>query len=165
MMDNPINRSSVDDRWNLEENADGSTDIYLRRKSPTGHEQNWPPVPTGKFKLMLRAYLPGAPVCPAHQFSRAPIVCRESSGRSDMNRLILKYGYPITAVILAVFAWVVYQRLSRGWSEIVPLAVTEVIIWALGVPAFIHFWPRLTVSARVTIFSADPVGRGSYPEA
>jgi hypothetical protein len=62
-----------------------------------------------------------------------------------MNRLILKYGYPITAVILVVFAWVVYQRISGG-SEILPLAVTAVIVWALGAPAFIFFWPRMTVS-------------------
>jgi Uncharacterized conserved protein len=63
-----------------------------------------------------------------------------------MNRLILKYGYPITVVILLIFAWVVYQRASHGWSEIIPLAVTAVVVWALGAPAFIYFWPRITVS-------------------
>lgn len=63
-----------------------------------------------------------------------------------MNRLILKYGYQITGLILAVFAWVIYQRLSRGWSEIILLAVVAVIVWALGVPTFIYFWPRLTVN-------------------
>jgi hypothetical protein len=62
-----------------------------------------------------------------------------------MNRLILKYGYVITAVILVVFAWVVYQRISGG-SEILPLAMTAVIVWALGAPAFIYFWPRITVT-------------------
>jgi hypothetical protein len=62
-----------------------------------------------------------------------------------MNRLILRYGYPITAVILAVFAWVVYRRISLGWSEIVPLAIAAGIVWALGTPAFIYFWPRMTV--------------------
>lgn len=62
-----------------------------------------------------------------------------------MNRLILKYGYPITAVILAVFAWVIYRRVSHGWSEVIPLAVTAVIVWALATPAFIYLWPRLTV--------------------
>ena len=30
-----------------------------------------------------------------------------------MNRLILKYGYPITAVILVIFAWVVYRRIAQ----------------------------------------------------
>ena len=47
-----------------------------------------------------------------------------------MNRLILKYSYPITAVILAVFAWVVIQRLARGVDAIIPLAVAAVIVWA-----------------------------------
>ena len=62
-----------------------------------------------------------------------------------MNRLILKYAYPVTAVILAIFAWVVYSRISRGWSEVVPLAVAAVIVWALGAPAFLYLWPRITV--------------------
>lgn len=62
-----------------------------------------------------------------------------------MNRLILKYGQPITAVILVVFAWVVYQRISSG-SEILPLAIAAVILWVLGAPAFIYFWPRITVN-------------------
>jgi len=63
-----------------------------------------------------------------------------------MNRIILKYGYPITAVILAIFAWVIYQRIARGWGEIITLAVAAVIVWALGAPAFIYLWPRLTVN-------------------
>jgi hypothetical protein len=73
-----------------------------------------------------------------------------------MNRLILKYGYPITAVILVVFAWVVYRRISGGWREIIPLAVTAGIVWALGAAAFIYFWPLLTVSG----FKRAIVGRG-----
>jgi hypothetical protein len=62
-----------------------------------------------------------------------------------MNRLILKYAYPVTAVILVIFAWVVYSRISRGWSEVIPLAVAAVIVWALGTPTFIYLWPRITV--------------------
>jgi len=62
MVNNAINRSSFDDRSNLAKNADGSIDIYLQQKAPTGHEQNWLPAPSGKFKLMLRAYLPGAAI-------------------------------------------------------------------------------------------------------
>ena len=62
MVSNPIDRSSFDDRSNLAKNADGSIDIYLQQKAPTGHEQNWLPTPAGKFKLMLRAYLPGAAI-------------------------------------------------------------------------------------------------------
>lgn len=62
MVSNPINRSSFDDRSNLAVNADGSIDILLRREAPSGSEQNWLPTPPGAFKLMLRAYLPGAAV-------------------------------------------------------------------------------------------------------
>ena len=62
MANNPINRSSFDDRSNLAKNADGSIDVYLQQEAPTGREQNWLPTPSGKFKLMLRAYLPGAAI-------------------------------------------------------------------------------------------------------
>jgi hypothetical protein len=80
-----------------------------------------------------------------------------------MNRLILKYGYPITAVILAIFAWVVYQRISRGWSEIIPLAVAAGIVWAVGVPAFIYFWPRITVNGYKTVIVKRGLGGGPVP--
>lgn len=73
-----------------------------------------------------------------------------------MNRLIVKYAYPVTLVILVIFAWVVYQRLSRGGSEIVVLAVAAVIVWAVGAPTFIFLWPRLTVNG----FKAAIVKRG-----
>jgi len=62
MVSNSIHRSSFDDRSNLARNADGSIDVYLQHEAPTGHEQNWLPTPSGKFKLMLRAYLPGAAI-------------------------------------------------------------------------------------------------------
>ena len=59
MVGNAIDRSSIDDRTALQKNADGSVDIYLQRDAPPGREQNWLPSPSGKFKLTLRAYLPG----------------------------------------------------------------------------------------------------------
>ena len=31
---------------------------------------------------------------------------------ADVNRFILKYAYPITFVILAILAWVVYRQFS-----------------------------------------------------
>jgi hypothetical protein len=80
-----------------------------------------------------------------------------------MNRLIVKYGVPITAVILAVFACVVYQRVSRGWSEIIPLAVAAAVVWALGAPAFIYFWPRITVSGFRRVIVRQGVGAGPIP--
>lgn len=55
MVDNPIDRSSIDDRSNLDISADGSIDLYLQHEPPTGHEQNWLPAPSGRFTLMLRA--------------------------------------------------------------------------------------------------------------
>lgn len=73
-----------------------------------------------------------------------------------MNRLILRYGYPITAVILAIFAWVVYQRASGGWPAIVPLAIAAVIVWVLATPTLIYLWPRLTIGG----FKRAIVGRG-----
>ena len=62
MVNNPIHRSSFDDRSNLATNADRSIDVYLQQEAPAGHEQNWLPTNSGKFKLMLRAYLPGAAI-------------------------------------------------------------------------------------------------------
>jgi hypothetical protein len=62
MESNPIGRSSFNDRSNLAKNADGSIDLYLQHEAPTGHEQNWLPTPVRNFKLMLRAYLPGAAI-------------------------------------------------------------------------------------------------------
>jgi hypothetical protein len=62
MVNNPLGRSSFDDRSDLARNTDGSIDIYLQREAPAGHEQNWLSAPSGKFKLTLRAYLPGAAI-------------------------------------------------------------------------------------------------------
>lgn len=59
MVSNPTGRSSVDDHSGLVTNADGSVDILLQPRAPSGPAQNWLPTPTGRFKLMLRAYLPG----------------------------------------------------------------------------------------------------------
>jgi hypothetical protein len=55
---NPINRYSVSDRSGLEQNSDGSIDIYIQSTAPAGHESNWLPAPSGNFILWLRLYLP-----------------------------------------------------------------------------------------------------------
>ncbi|GAA4484091.1 DUF1214 domain-containing protein [Microbacterium panaciterrae] len=52
-------RSSVDSHSGLATNADGSVDILLQPDQPSGASQNWIATPSGRFKLMLRAYLPG----------------------------------------------------------------------------------------------------------
>lgn len=62
LVSNPLGRSSVNDRSDLERGADGSIDILVQHEAPRGHERNWLPAPSGEFKLMLRAYLPGAAV-------------------------------------------------------------------------------------------------------
>ena len=62
MVSNPIDRYSVGGRSGLVPNADGSIDIYIQRTAPAGRESNWLPAPAGKFKLMLRAYLPSRAV-------------------------------------------------------------------------------------------------------
>jgi hypothetical protein len=43
-------------------NTDGSVDVLLQPHQPSGALQNWITNPPGPFKLMLRAYLPGADI-------------------------------------------------------------------------------------------------------
>jgi hypothetical protein len=64
-----------------------------------------------------------------------------------MNRLILKYKYPITFAILAVLAWVVYRYFSMGGSQLITFVVVAIIVWGLGTCVFLYFWPRMTYSA------------------
>ena len=79
-----------------------------------------------------------------------------------MNRRILQYGRPLTAVILAVFAWVVYRRIASG-QDIVPLAIAAVIVWAIGTPAFLYLWPRFTVGAFKRAILRQGLGDGPIP--
>ena len=58
----PTGRSSVDDHSGLVTNPDGSVDILIQPETPSGQAQNWLPTPTGRFNLMLRAYLPDAEI-------------------------------------------------------------------------------------------------------
>ena len=80
-----------------------------------------------------------------------------------MNRLILKYPYPITAVILLIFAWVAVQRLARGVESIIPLAVAAVVVWVLGTFVFIYFWPRITVGGFKRAILKRGFGGGPIP--
>lgn len=59
---NPIHRYCVSNQSGLLPNADGSIDIYLQNAAPAGRESNWLPAPAGKFRLWLRAYMPGAAI-------------------------------------------------------------------------------------------------------
>ena len=78
-----------------------------------------------------------------------------------MNRLIMKHGGPVTIVILAIFAWVIYTRIAAG--GIIPLAATAAIVWVLGVFVFIYFWPRITVYGFRRIFVKHGLGGGPIP--
>lgn len=62
MISGRAGRSSVDSHSGLMKNADGSVDILLQPDQPSDAAQNWVATPSGRFKLMLRAYLPGAAV-------------------------------------------------------------------------------------------------------
>ena len=64
-----------------------------------------------------------------------------------MNRLILKYKYPMTFAILTVLAWVVYRYFSMGGSQLITFVVVAVFVWGLGTCVFLYFWPPITYSA------------------
>ncbi|MEQ6899086.1 DUF1214 domain-containing protein [Microbacterium sp. KR10-403] len=53
---------SVDDRTPFTTGADGSVELVLSHEEPAGAAANWLAVPTGRYRLMLRAYLPGAAI-------------------------------------------------------------------------------------------------------
>jgi hypothetical protein len=80
-----------------------------------------------------------------------------------MNRLILKYGYPITFVILAIFAWVVYRIFSAGGSGLIGFVVVAVIIWGLGTVVFIYLWPTFAYSAYKRAIVRHGLGGGPIP--
>jgi hypothetical protein len=81
-----------------------------------------------------------------------------------MNRLVLKYGYPITAVILLIFAWVIYRRLAgRAVDAIIPLGISALVVWVLGTLAFIYYWPRITVAGFKGAILKRGFGGGPIP--
>jgi hypothetical protein len=81
-----------------------------------------------------------------------------------MNRLILKHGRPVTIVILAIFAWVIYARIAGGGADaIILLAATAVAVWMLGVFVFIYFWPWITVNGFRRILVKHGLGGSPIP--
>ena len=81
-----------------------------------------------------------------------------------MNRLILKHGKPVTIVILAIFARVIYARVASGGVDaIIVLAATAVAVWVLGAFVFIYFWPRITVGGFKRILLRRGLGGGPIP--
>lgn len=62
-VDNPINRYHVSPYNGIQNNTDGSLDLYIQNTNPgPDKESNWLPSPTDAFKLTMRLYLPGQPV-------------------------------------------------------------------------------------------------------
>lgn len=61
---NDLNRFAVGDRsQHLRPERDGSIELFVQHGKPSGERVvNWLPAPKGKFVLMFRAYLPGAPL-------------------------------------------------------------------------------------------------------
>lgn len=81
-----------------------------------------------------------------------------------MNHLILKYGTPITIVILALFTWVVARRIADGGVEaIAVLAITAAVVWVIGAFLFIALWPRITVGGFKRILVSRGLGGGPIP--
>ena len=80
-----------------------------------------------------------------------------------MNRLILKYAYPITFAILVILAWVVYRIVAAGGSGLIGFAVVTVIVWGLGTVAFLYLWPRMTYSALKRAIVQHGLGDGPIP--
>ena len=60
LIDNPLNRYSINDRSELNFNEDGSLDIIVSKDPPSdaAMENNWLPVSQDDFHLYLRIYLP-----------------------------------------------------------------------------------------------------------
>jgi len=79
-----------------------------------------------------------------------------------MNRLILKYKYPLTFAILAILAWAIYRQLTVGTGFITEAAVA-VIVWVLGTFVFIYFWPRIVLRGYMKAGLVQGFGDGPIP--
>ena len=82
---------------------------------------------------------------------------------ADVNRFILKYAYPVTFVILAILAWVVYRIFSAGGSGVIWFIVVAVIVWGLGTVVFLYLWPTFTYSAYKRAVVQHGLGGGPVP--
>ena len=80
-----------------------------------------------------------------------------------MNRLIVKYAYPITVVILAILAWVVYRIFAAGGGGVIWFVVVTAIVWGLGAFVFIYFWPTFAYSAYKRAILRHGLGGGPIP--
>ena len=59
LIENPIDRYKIGSTSKLQNNQDGSVEIYIQHKSPgTDKESNWLPAPNGPYYMLMRLYLP-----------------------------------------------------------------------------------------------------------
>ncbi|MDX2321954.1 MAG: DUF1254 domain-containing protein [Moritella sp.] len=59
LVDNPINRHSVNNLTDLTKNSDGSFELYFQHEKPEGNKAaNWLPTPEGDFYVLTRLYNP-----------------------------------------------------------------------------------------------------------
>ena len=82
---------------------------------------------------------------------------------ADVNRLILKYAYPITFVILAILAWAAYRQFAAGGSGLIGYVVVIVLVWGIGTFVFIYLWPTITYSAFKRAIVRHGLGGGPIP--
>src|SRR5689334_6391976 len=80
-----------------------------------------------------------------------------------MNRFILKYAYPITFVILAILAWVVYRIFSAGGNGLIGFVILTVIVWGVGTVVFLYLWPTFTYNAYKRAIVRHGLGDGPIP--
>jgi hypothetical protein len=80
-----------------------------------------------------------------------------------MNRSILKYGYPITVVILAILAWTVYRIFSASGSGVIGFVVVAAIVWGVGTIVFLYLWPTFAYSAFKRAVVQHGLGGGPIP--
>lgn len=58
LIDNPLDRYTINDRSGFDLNENGSVDILLQAQKPAERANNWLPVKREGFHLFLRVYLP-----------------------------------------------------------------------------------------------------------
>ena len=80
-----------------------------------------------------------------------------------MNRFILKHGYLVTFVILAILAWFVYRQFIVLRSPLFPFAAVAAIVWVLGTFVFLYFWPTITYAAYKRAVVQHGLGGGPIP--
>src|SRR5579871_2701799 len=80
-----------------------------------------------------------------------------------MNRLILRYGLPITVAILALLAWVTYRIFATGGSGVTGFVIVAVVAWVVGTIVFIVLWPTFSYSAYRRAIVQHGLGGGPVP--